>query len=209
MTENEPMMVNRQPSFVWVCAITLGTAMLCGGVAGYFDELRETNQSTESGLWLQLLVLLGGLAVLGFYLSRFGKFWQNWSRRKQLYWASLILAAALGLFSSMALQLETVAGSDQGLFESGAIGPGVAIALSAIWIGGMGLSILLYHRSVDDHEKQAYLWGGLAGFYAIVFPAPTWWLLARAELTPPVHGMALFLLALIANAVVYFWLKYR
>ena len=209
MTENEPMVANRQPSFMWVSVITLGTVMLCGGVAGYFDELREADPTHETGLWLQLLVLLGGLAVLGLYLSRFGKFWQNWSRRKQHYLASLILAAALGLFSGVALQMDKVAGSDQSLIENGAIGPGVAIALSVIWLVGMTISILLYHRGVDDHEKQAYLWGGLAGFYAIVFPAPAWWLLARADLTAPVDGMALFLLALIANAVVYFWLKYR
>lgn len=209
MTENEPVKANRQPSLFWTSVIILITAMAAGGVEGYFDGLREAGGIVQTSGSVHALVLLIGLGTLAFYLSRFGAFWKNWSKRKRLYAASLILACGMGLVSGMAFQFDRPGGPDQTLFGNGAIDPGIAITLSSVWVGGMALSILLYHRGVDDHEKQAYLWGGLAGFYAVVFPAPAWWLLARADLAPPVDGMILFLLALIANAIVYFWLKFR
>jgi hypothetical protein len=209
MTENEPVRANRQPSLFWVSVIFLITAMATGGVEGHFDGLRDAGETVQASGSIHSLVLLIGLGTLAIYLSRFGAFWKSWSKRKRLYAASLILAGGIGLVSGMAIQLDRPGAPDQSLFGNGAINPGIAITLSSVWAGGMALSILLYHRGVDDHEKQAYLWGGLAGFYAIVFPAPAWWLLARADLAPPVDGMILFLLALIANAIVYFWLKFR
>lgn len=209
MTENERVNANRQPSLIWVSAILLGTAGLSGGIAGYFDSAREAGETLGSGGLAQGLGLLVGMAIMALYLSRFGAFWTNWSKRKRLYVASMILAGVMGMVFALALQMDGTADSNRSLFGSGAIDPGIAITLSAIWVGGMALSLLMYHRSVDAHEEQAYLWGGLAGFYAVVFPAPVWWLSARADLAPPVDGMILFLLALTANAIVYFWLKFR
>jgi hypothetical protein len=208
MTENEPMAPGRQPSFLWTGVIVIGTAFAAGAVAGYRDAMRDAGEAISSSALPQVLVLLLGCLVLGFYLSRFGRFWKNWSRRKKLYTLSLIMAAALGFLSSIALRL----GADGDAidpFGKGPVDPTIALLLSALWIGGMGLSILIYQRNIDDHEKQAYLWGGLAGFYAVVFPAPAWWLLARAGMLPPVDGMILFLFSLVANAIVYFWLKFR
>ena len=209
MTENEPVKANRQPSLIWISVIVLLIAMASGGVEGYFDGVREAGKPDQSAAMVHALVLLGGTGLMALYLWRFGTFWKSWSKRKKLYAASLILACALGFFFSMALLIDRTSGADSSLFGSGAIDPGIAITLSAAWIGGMALSVLMYHRSVDDHEKQAYLWGALAGFYAVVFPAPAWWLLERGGLAPPVDGMILFLLALSANAIVYFWLKFR
>lgn len=209
MTENEPLSSARQPSFVWTAAIIIGTAFLAGGVSGYIDGMREDGETNISGVLAQLVVIGAGVAILAAYLSRFGRFWERWSKRKQLYTVSLSLSALLGFVSVIALRIGVGDGSASDLFGDGTFDPSVAVFLSALWVCGMGLSIFIYHRNVDDHEKQAYLWGGLAGFYAIVFPAPAWWLLARAQLMPPVDGMILFLFAVIANAIVYMWLKFR
>jgi hypothetical protein len=209
MTENEPVAAARQPSFVWTIVIIIGTAFLSGMVAGYTDAMRDAGDATPSPLVAQGLVLALGGAVLAIYLSRFGRFWQSWSRRKQLYTVSLLIAASLGFLTTLALRLGMENGTPDDLFSSGRFNPAVAIALAVIWVGGMALSLALYHRNVDDHEKQAYLWGGLAGFYAIVFPAPVWWLLARAQMLPPVDGIILFLFSATVNAIVYMWLKYR
>ena len=210
MTENEPMAGPRRPSFVWTCTIIIGTAFLTGAVSGYFDKMAEYGDASPStGLLAQLVVIAVGVAVLAAYLSRFGRFWDNWSRRKRLYTVSLSIAALLGFVSTLALRVGVGDGPTSDLFGNGQFDPGVAIFLSALWVGGMALSLFIYHRNVDDHEQHAYLWGGLAGFYAIVFPAPVWWLLARAQILPAVDGMILFLFAVTANAIVYMWLKYR
>src|SRR3546814_2765499 len=79
------------------------------------------------------------------------------------------------------------------LFDNGALAPSVAIGLSALWVVGLVVSLIIYHRTVDDHERHAYHRGALAGFSAFVFPCPVWWVLARAELAPPVEAMPLFL----------------
>jgi hypothetical protein len=209
MTENEPMAHSRQPSIAGTCGIIIGTAFMTGVVAGYFDKMAEYGGTTSNGFAAQLVVIAVGTAILAAYLSRFGRFWQNWSRRKQLYTVSLSIAAAMGIVITMALRIGVGDGPASDLFGNDLFDPRMAVALSAFWVGGMALSLFLYHRNVDDHEEQAYLRAGLAGFYAIVFPAPVWWLLSRAQLMPPVDGMILFLLSVAANAIVYFWLKFR
>lgn len=209
MTENKPVASSGRPSFFWTCAIIIGTAFIAGGVSGYIDGMRDDGETGVSALLVLLTVIGAGAAILAAYLSRFGRFWQGWSRRKRLYTVSLSLSALLGFSSVIALRIGVGDRPASDLFSDTTFDPRVAVILSALWVCGMGLSIFLYHRNIDDHEKQAYLWGGLAGFYAIVFPAPAWWLLARAQMMPPVDGMILFLFAVIANGIVYMWLKFR
>lgn len=202
-----PAAGSRQPGVWPVTAIILGTVFLSGVVGGYFDAMRDDGKVVPSLALVSGLVFLAGLTALTLYLARFGRFWQTWSRRKQLYILSLLLAALLGV--AISILLHVGGGSTVGLMGSGAIDPRFAWAAALAWTFGMGGVILLYHRNIDDHEKHAYLWGGLAGFYAVVFTAPTWWLLARAAVAPPIDAMGLFFAAIVANAVVYLWLKFR
>lgn len=103
------------------------------------------------------------------------------------------------------------AGYNKAASESGdaAMTPTVAVALSAMWVVGLAIALVLYHRTVDDHERQAYHLGAVAGFYAFIFPCPVWWVLWRADLAPPVEAMPLFALSLVANMTFYFWFKFR
>ena len=95
------------------------------------------------------------------------------------------------------------------LLNNGALTPGFAIGASLLWSIGLLVSMIIYHRSIDDHEERAWLWAGLAGWYAVIFPAPVWWVLHRAGLAPPADAMLLFMLSMIANGIVYLWLKLR
>lgn len=203
---NEPQK-RRAPNMIWPVAIGIGTAMLAGGFAGYNDAAAERGDAVLAP-WIGpvVAVLIGGLA-LAYYVCRHADAFRSWSPRKRLYWISLILSGALGFVAAMVMQ----AGSDgtDGLFSNAALTPTVAIALSAMWVVGLTIALILYHRTVDDHERQAYHLGGLAGFYAFVFPCPVWWVLWRADLAPPVDAMPLFGLSLAANAVIYFWYKFR
>jgi len=54
-----------------------------------------------------------------------------------------------------------------------------AIGASLFWAVGLAISMTIYHRAIDDHEERAWLWAGLAGWYAFIFPAPVWSLLIR------------------------------
>lgn len=197
----------RAPS-MWVpVAIGLGTAMLAGGFAGYNEGASEAGEAALAP-WVGPLiaVALGGIA-LALYVRRHADWFRSWSPRKRLYWVSVILSGALGFVAAMVLQTGSQ-GAD-GLLSNSAMTPNVAIGLSLLWIVGLVVALVLYHRTIDDHERQAYHLGALAGFYAFVMPCPVWWVLWRADLAPPVDAMPLFALSLTVNAAVYFWFKFR
>jgi hypothetical protein len=193
---------------MWVpVAIGLVTAMLAGGFAGYNQAAAESGDAALAP-WLGplLAIALGGIA-LALYVRRHADWFRNWSPRKRLYWVSVILSGALGFVAALVLQIGPQ-GAD-GLLSNSAMTPNVAIGLSLLWIVGLIVALFLYHRSIDDHERQAYHLGALAGFYAFVMPCPAWWVLWRADLAPPVDAMLLFALSLTVNAAVYFWFKFR
>lgn len=102
--------------------------------------------------------------------------------------------------------------ADRNAFEmafSGSLTAGFAIGASLFWVLGLAIAMTLYHRAIDDHEERAWLWAGLAGWYAFIVPAPVWWVLHRAGLAPPADAMLLFLLSMVVNAIVWLWLKFR
>ncbi|MDR6831891.1 hypothetical protein J2Y53_000188 [Sphingopyxis sp. BE122] len=197
----------RAPNMLWPVAIGIGTAMLAGGFAGYNEAAAEHGDALVSA-WVGpvVAILIGGLAM-AFYVRRHAGWFRNWSPRKRLYWISLVLSGALGFVAAIVMQAGGA--GTAGLFSNAAMTPTVAIALSAMWLVGLTVALILYHRTVDDHERHAYHLGGLAGFYAFVFPCPVWWVLWRADLAPEVQAMPLFALSLAANAIVYFWFKFR
>lgn len=207
--ENKVRAGQKYPGILWPTAITLGTVFFMGVVAGFLEGHRADGGAGPSGAMGAGLVLLIGIAVMALYLRRFGAFWQNWSRRKRLYMTSVFGSAVLGLVTAGLMQSgQSDLGADP-FFSNSALSPRIAIALALLWSIGIAIAVVVYQRTVDDHEKHAYLWAGLAGYYAFVIPAPAWWVLSRAGLLPPVNAMALFALTMMVNAIVYLWLKFR
>lgn len=196
----------RAPTMIWPVAIGIATAMVAGGFAGYNEAVADRGDAMLAP-WVGPVVAIAlGVAAMAFYVRRHADWFKSWSPRKRLYWVSLFLAGALGMASAIALQSTGGGGS---LVGNDALTPMVAIGISLLWIVGLAVSLVIYHRSIDDHERQAYRIAGLAGFYAFVFPCPAWWLLARADLAPPVDAMILFIASIAANAAVYMWFKFR
>ena len=132
------------------------------------------------------------------------------SPRRKRYWTSLGAAALIGGVIGGWMAADQPAGqSAADLLGSGALTPGFAIGASAVWVVGLAVCMILYHRAIDDHEEHAWLWASTAGWYAFIFPAPVWWVLHRAGMAPPADAMILFILSLAVNAIVYLWLKFR
>ncbi len=195
----------RAPSMTVMVAIAIGTALFAGGFAGFNEAQIEAGDAAVAS-WAAPLIAIGlGGAVLAFYVWRRADGFRSWSRRKRIYWTSLIFSGALGLVTALLLQ----DGPGDGLISNSALTPTLAVALSLLWVVGLTIALALYHRSADDHERYAYHQSGLAGFYAFVFPCPVWWVLWRADMAPPVDAMALFGLSLLVNAAVYLWFKFR
>lgn len=133
------------------------------------------------------------------------------SPRRKRYLTALGLAGLFGGVLGAWLQVAQSGGSpaDLAMLSNGPLTPDFAIGAAVIWVVGMIVSLILYHRSVDDHEERAYLWAGTAAWYVVSLAGPSWWVLHRASLAPAVDFMLLFVGALVVNLVVWLWLKYR
>lgn len=210
MTNNNP--AGRKPRILWAAAIVMATIFLTGVTAGFLDAMRDAGRSViPTAAGIGLVLLCGGVALF-LYMRRFAGAWSNelggLSPRQRRYWLGLGLAAAIGGVIGAWAMLDQPHGAG-GWIGSGPISTQFAIGASLCWAIGLAISMVIYHRAIDDHEERAWLWASTAGWYAVIFPAPVWWVLHRAGLAPPADVMLLFLLSMVVNAIVYLWLKFR
>lgn len=144
-------------------------------------------------------------------MTETGKIKRPMSPRRKRYFLALGLAGLFGGILGAWMQFASPGDPTVGfaLLGDSPLTPNFAIGASILWIVGMIVSLVIYHRAVDDHEERAYLWASTAAWYAITLAAPTWWVLARAGLAPSPNAMLIFLGALVVNCAVWLWLKYR
>jgi hypothetical protein len=205
---NEPRAPRSGPGLVWPIAILFFTAMLAGGFAGYNKAAAEGGDPVLAPWAGPAIAILFGAAAFALYIRQHRDAWRQWSPRKRLYWISLYLSAGLGIVIAIMMQAGQIDGSSD-LFSDTSLTPGMAIVMTAIWVIGLAVASVFFHRSIDDHERYAYQMGAVAGYYVFAVIAPAWWVLARAGLTPPVEVMPLFCLSIIVNAGIYLWFKFR
>ena len=199
----------RTPNLFWLILIALTTVFLAGIAAGYFDAQRDLGHDAPPGAVGAGLVVLLGLAAMAAYLRRFGAFWQSWSPRKRLYTFSIAVACLTGFAMGMLLTGGSHADADPFMLGDNPLSPRFAILASVVYAAGIGIALPLYYRAADDHERRAFDLSCIAGFHAFAIPAPIWWLLGRADLTPPVETMPLVLFSIAVNGVAYLWFKFR
>ncbi len=137
--------------------------------------------------------------------------WQALTPRRRIYWAAIALSAGLGaVMGALIGHGEAVQPGDvQDFIGNSPLPARIAAIATALWLVANIVGLAMYHRAVDDHEERAWLWAGLAGWYAFIIPTPAWWLLARGGLARPVDMAAIFFVSLFVNMAVWLWLKYR
>jgi hypothetical protein len=158
-----------------------------------------------------LALALGGVALTGWASWKLSAHWRRpeQSRYERRYVRAMLVLALIGLPLGMMLRFFA---SPNDLLSNAPLAPSVAVLASALLVLLLGLSLVIYHRAIDDFEQQAYLWANSLAFYFIMLALPAAWLLARGGLIPPVGiGSALLILAaaLVINASVWAWLKFR
>ncbi|NJC05635.1 hypothetical protein GGQ97_001428 [Sphingomonas kaistensis] len=98
------------------------------------------------------------------------------------------------------------------LFSNGPLDPRLAAVAAVGLVVTLAGTLVLYHRSIDDHEQQAYLWANSLAFYFLALALPAAWLLARGGLIGAIgigSVMLILLAAFCINFAVWAWLKYR
>jgi hypothetical protein len=192
--------------------LTLLLLLSIGGVAGAIAGLIESPENWgEATLAMAGAALVGAAAALGLRrLKPWAGSGEPISPKTRKANNLMLLSGALGALIGAALAISTIS-LDQpwALFSNSPMAPAVVIPVIAVWLLLVPLVSWQWHRSVDEHEAEAYKFGGLAGLYLYAFLAPAWWLAWRGGLVPEPDTMLVYLLVLLVWSVGWFWRRYR
>jgi hypothetical protein len=122
----------------------------------------------------------------------------------------LLLSGGLGGLIGAALSLGTLRLDDPfALFSNGPMPPAVVIPIIAVWLLIVPVISVQWHRNVDEHEAEAYKFGGIAALYLYAFVTPAWWLAWRAGLVPAPETMIIYLAVIAVMGIGWFWRRNR
>lgn len=185
-----------RPGYILPVAIVVAAIAIAGAL---------TKDGGVLPAWARPAVAIGfALVVLSLYLYLHRAGWRQWTRRKRLYWVSIVSSLGFGAILGLSLQQSRVE-----LFANDPLPANLALALALMWMMGIIAASIVYSRSVDDHERHAYQLASVAGFHFFLFAGPAWWVLARAGLVPPVDAMSLILAGTFTHLAVYLWYRFR
>lgn len=133
------------------------------------------------------------------------------SRRQKQYWGAMAVAAMFGLFTGWFLDSTGSLGKYSGhVFDisSSIIPENLAIFGSALYLISFVIIFTLYHKGMDEQEERAYLIANTASWYFIILAIPIWWILDRANITPPIDGINIAIASFVVNLSVWAWKKF-
>ena len=187
-------------------------------VAGFSYAVFDDGQlPTKPIAYIIFAAMIGLVAVVGWVLATLIRSLnpQMMSGFDRRYWKMWAVIAALGMPVGIGIALLGL--SDQGdgfslVLSNSPIAPLTAIVGSLLIGVLLVVSAIIYHRTIDDHEERAYLWGSTVAFYFLALTFPLHWLLQRGGLIPALTiGMALLLIlfSCIIQAIVWALFKFR
>nr|WP_314443385.1 hypothetical protein [uncultured Sphingomonas sp.] len=134
------------------------------------------------------------------------------SAYEKRYNKMLLLLFSSGLPIGVLIGMAGDGRPDDSLFSNGPLDPTLAAIAAFALVVTLAGTLVIYHRSIDDHEQQAYLWANSLAFYFLALALPAAWLLARGGLIGPIGigaAMLILLAAFVINFSVWAWLKFR
>ncbi len=189
-----------------------------GAVVGFVMSLVKSGAAPsliDGAILATLATMTLALAWLSWRLTAI---WRRPGRSafEQRYTRMWLVVIALGLPGGLALGYLGDSGSGgsdtAGIFSNEPIAPWLALVAAAVLGIGLILATILYHRTVDEVEERAYLWGSSVAFHFLVTAVPVAWLLARGGWIAPLGTAAIGIILLVSvtlQAAVFLWLKYR
>jgi hypothetical protein len=155
-----------------------------------------------------------GAGLLGWACWTLSAHWRRPGRSayERRYSKMMVLLFASGLPIGLLIGIAGDGQPGDALFSNGPLDPRLAAFAAAGLVVTLAATLVIYHRSIDDHEQQAYLWANSLAFYFLALILPAAWLLARGGLIGPVgigSVMLILLAAFVINFTVWAWLKFR
>lgn len=190
-------------------ALLFSVGMIVGIAVASFEQGLV---KPRTGLLLAAAAL--AVALFGWACWSLSAHWRGPGRSayEKRYNKMMLLLFSAGLPIGLLIGLAGHGQADKSIFSSGPLDPMLAgiAALGTVVI--LAATLVIYHRSIDDHEQQAYLWANSFAFYFLALTFPAAWLLGRGGLIAPLgfgSAMLILLAAFVVNFAVWAWLKFR
>lgn len=222
--------MNSEPSPRWADRLGTGsrtflivTTFIFGvfavGMVGGFSYavIEDGKLPTKPLVWLVFAAMVGLVAFVGWVLlSLFRSIYpERMSRFDRRYWKMWAIVFALSAPLGALLAGLGLSDQSQGvslILSNSPIAPLTAILVSIVVSILLIASLVIYFRTIDDHEARAYLWGSNVAFHFIAIAFPLYWLLARGGLLPQITiGIALLIVlaSCVVQASVWALFKFR
>ena len=200
-----------------VVTSVLGIFMI-GMVGGFSYAIYEDGQlPTKPLAYLAFAAIIGMTALVGWVLATLIRSLrhQSMSGFDRRYWKMWAVMVGLSMPIGIGLVVLGPINQERGfslMLSNSPIAPLTAILVSLVLGILLIASAIIYHRTIDDHEERAYLWGSTIAFYFLALVFPLHWLLARGGIVPALTiGIALLLILIscVVQAIVWALFKFR
>jgi hypothetical protein len=200
-----------------VVAAILGLFAI-GMVAGFSYAIYEDGRMPAKPMaYLIFAAILGFGAAVGWLLATLIRSLraQEMSGFDRRYWKMWGVVMLLSMPVGIGLALFGLSGEAGDLslvLSNSPIAPLTAAVTAAVVTVLLTLAAIHYHRTIDDHEERAYLWGSTIAYYFLILAFPLHWLLARGGIVPALTigiAMLLVLVSCILQAIVWALFKFR
>ena len=197
----------------------LGIVFTLGAVVGFSVAALEHGMVPHKPLaYVAFAAILAVGALLVWALRTVVRPWQTpevsaFDRRYFRMWMIIgALGVPVGIGLALGTDLSDPLRAGDAIISNSPIDPALAIVLAVVGTLALAASAVLYHRTIDDHEERAYLWGSTIAFYFIAIAFPLAWLLARGGLLDPLgigQAIIIVLVSFVIQAAVWLWFKFR
>ena len=204
---------------VTMAFLGLGVVFMLGAIFGFSVGLVEDGAlPSKPSAYIAFAIILALGVTCAWALRTVYRAWQTpdlspFDRRYIRMWAIIAaLGVPLGIGVSLGIDLGDPLTSGSALFSNSPIDPTIAIILVIASTVALAAAAVLYHRTIDDHEERAYLWGSTIAFYFVALAFPVAWLLARGGLLTPLgigQAMIILFISFVIQAAVWLWFKFR
>lgn len=202
-----------------ILLLTIVLLFLMGVIIGFTVAAIDHGHAPRKPLAYLVLAAMLGTAIAAAWAmrtvirSRPATALSRFDRRYYRMWYVLgALGVPLGIGLALAADPKDSLAPGFWIFSNSVISPAVAIGLALFTAISLSASAVVYHRTIDDHEERAYLWGSTIAFYFLAIAFPIFWLLVRGGVIEPLGigtAMIILLTSFVAQTAVWLWFKFR